>query len=230
MATTSLSSTILASLASLALFTPSITTKPEIPFLNFTTSIQNPKPLKTFSPTRRIRAVPEALSDYGEATIEETIEESFDEESVEESESFDEVSGNGEEMREGLTDFEVLEVSSENPATSKLSILAEYEKLFPKLKIRIKLWSYYVPLLEDSCKQIMDAAWATNARTMGPVPLPTKKKIYCVLKSPHVDKDARFHFEIRTHSRLIDIYPTAETIDSLLLVDIPLGVEIRIEM
>ncbi|KAL9272933.1 Small ribosomal subunit protein uS10c-like protein [Drosera capensis] len=213
MATTSLSSPIL---TSLPLFTR-ITTKPEIPFLNFTTSIQNPKPLRAFSSTTRIRAVPEALSDYGEETIEE-------------SDSFDEVSANGEEMRGGLTDFEVMEVSSEDPAASKLSILAEYEKLFPKLKIRIKLWSYYVPLLEDSCKQIMDAAWATNARTMGPVPLPTKKKIYCVLKSPHVDKDARFHFEIRTHSRLIDIYPTAETIDSLLLVDIPLGVEIRIEM
>ncbi|KAI3776698.1 hypothetical protein L1987_46486 [Smallanthus sonchifolius] len=71
----------------------------------------------------------------------------------------------------------------------------------PKQKIRIKLRSYWVPLIEDSCKQIMDAARTTSAKTMGPVPLPTKKRIYRVLKSPHVHKDARFHFEIRTHQR-----------------------------
>ncbi|KAK4746347.1 hypothetical protein SAY87_012659 [Trapa incisa] len=83
-------------------------------------------------------------------------------------------------------------------------------EMAPKQKIRIKLRSYWVPLIEDSCKQILDAARTTNAKTMGPVPLPTKKRIYCVLKSPHVHKDARFHFEIRTHQRLIDIlYPTA---------------------
>ncbi|XP_039032241.1 disease resistance-like protein DSC1 [Hibiscus syriacus] len=72
----------------------------------------------------------------------------------------------------------------------------------PKQKIRIKHRSYWVPLIEDSCKQILDAARTTNAKTMGPVPSPTKKRIYCVLKSPHVHKDARFHFEIRTHQRL----------------------------
>ena len=101
----------------------------------------------------------------------------------------------------------------------------------PKQKIRIKLRSYWVPLIEDSCKQILDAARNTNAKTMGPVPLPTKKRIYCVLKSPHVHKDARFHFEIRTHQRMIDIlYPTAQTIDSLMQLDLPAGVDVEVKL
>lgn len=104
-------------------------------------------------------------------------------------------------------------------------------QMAPKQKIRIKLRSYWVRLIEDSCKQIMDAARTTNAKTMGPVPLPTKKRIYCVLKSPHVHKDARFHFEIRTHQRLIDIlYPTAQTIDSLMQLDIPAGVDVEVKL
>ncbi|KAI7739638.1 hypothetical protein M8C21_020490 [Ambrosia artemisiifolia] len=108
---------------------------------------------------------------------------------------------------------------------------SDSDKVAPKQKIRIKLRSYWVPLIEDSCKQIMDAARTTNARTMGPVPLPTKKRIYCVLKSPHVHKDARFHFEIRTHQRLIDIlHPTAQTIDSLMQLDLPAGVDVEVKL
>ncbi|XP_048420214.1 30S ribosomal protein S10, chloroplastic [Pyrus x bretschneideri] len=127
---------------------------------------------------------------------------------------------------------ETLEVgSSEAPSTSSLSIGGDGDKASPKQKIRIKLRSYFVPLIEDSCKQIMDAARNTNAKTMGPVPLPTKKRIYCVLKSPHVHKDARFHFEIRTHQRLIDIlYPTAQTIDSLMQLDLPAGVDVEVKL
>ncbi|KDP39259.1 hypothetical protein JCGZ_01016 [Jatropha curcas] len=120
---------------------------------------------------------------------------------------------------------------SETPSSPSLSIGADADKLAPKQKIRIKLRSYWVPLIEDSCKQIMDAARNTNAKTMGPVPLPTKKRIYCVLKSPHVHKDARFHFEIRTHQRLIDIlYPTAQTIDSLMQLDLPAGVDVEVKL
>ncbi|XP_050369967.1 30S ribosomal protein S10, chloroplastic [Argentina anserina] len=120
--------------------------------------------------------------------------------------------------------------SDETPSTSSLSIGGD-DKITPKQKIRIKLRSYFVPLIEDSCKQIMDAARNTNAKTMGPVPLPTKKRIYCVLKSPHVHKDARFHFEIRTHQRLIDIlYPTAQTIDSLMQLDLPAGVDVEVKL
>ncbi|KAL7217176.1 hypothetical protein ACSBR1_028981 [Camellia fascicularis] len=115
--------------------------------------------------------------------------------------------------------------------SSPLSIGADAEKMAPKQKIRIKLRSYWVRLIEDSCKQIMDAARTTNAKTMAPVPLPTKKRIYCVLKSPHVHKDARFHFEIRTHQRLIDIlYPTAQTIDALMQLDLPAGVDVEMKL
>ncbi|CAL5341607.1 unnamed protein product [Camellia sinensis] len=115
--------------------------------------------------------------------------------------------------------------------SSPLSIGADAEKMAPKQKIRIKLRSYWVRLIEDSCKQIVDAARTTNAKTMGPVPLPSKKRIYCVLKSPHVHKDARFHFEIRTHQRLIDIlYPTAQTIDSLMQLDLPAGVDVEVKL
>ncbi|XP_014519163.1 uncharacterized protein LOC106776277 [Vigna radiata var. radiata] len=117
------------------------------------------------------------------------------------------------------------------PSTSAISIGADADAMAPKQKIRIKLRSYWVPLIEDSCKQILDAARTTNAKTMGPVPLPTKRRVYCVLKSPHVHKDARFHFEIRTHQRLIDIlYPTAQTIDSLMQLDLPAGVDVEVKL
>ncbi|KAG6793608.1 hypothetical protein POTOM_002823 [Populus tomentosa] len=120
---------------------------------------------------------------------------------------------------------------SETPSSQSVSIAADADKMAPKQKIRIKLRSFWVKLIEDSCKQIMDAARTTNAKTMGPVPLPTKKRVYCVLKSPHVHKDARFHFEIRTHQRLIDImYPTAQTIDSLMQLDIPAGVDVEVKL
>ncbi|CAD6202488.1 unnamed protein product [Miscanthus lutarioriparius] len=103
--------------------------------------------------------------------------------------------------------------------------------LAPKQKIRIKLRSYWVPLIEDSCKKIIEAAKTTNAKTMGPVPLPTKRRVYCVLNSPHVHKDSRFHFEIRTHQRLIDImYPTAQTIDSLMQLQLPAGVDVEVKL
>nr|XP_043629579.1 cyanelle 30S ribosomal protein S10 [Erigeron canadensis] len=119
----------------------------------------------------------------------------------------------------------------EDPESTTVLVGSDAEKLAPKQKIRIKLRSYWVPLIEDSCKQIMDAARTTNAKTMGPVPLPTKKRIYCVLKSPHVHKDARFHFEIRTHQRLIDIlHPTAQTIDSLMQLDLPAGVDVEVKL
>uniref|UniRef100_A0A1J3DN25 Small ribosomal subunit protein uS10c n=2 Tax=Noccaea caerulescens TaxID=107243 RepID=A0A1J3DN25_NOCCA len=128
-----------------------------------------------------------------------------------------------------ILDEPASEEFSEVPSSS--SITVDADKMAPKQKIRIKLRSYWVPLIEDSCKQILDAARNTNAKTMGPVPLPTKKRIYCVLKSPHVHKDARFHFEIRTHQRMIDIlYPTAQTIDSLMQLDLPAGVDVEVKL
>ncbi|KAJ4795768.1 30S ribosomal protein S10 [Rhynchospora pubera] len=116
--------------------------------------------------------------------------------------------------------------------TEKSSSSAKREGKKPtNYQIRIKLKSYWVPLIEDSCKKIIEAARTTNAQTMGPVPLPTKKRVYCVLKSPHKHKNAREHFEIRTHIRLIDIFqPTADTIDSLMQLDFPAGVDVQVRV
>jgi len=98
-----------------------------------------------------------------------------------------------------------------------------------KQKIRIRLKAYESAVLNQSCDKILDTAARTNSLTMGPVPMPTKRKIYCVLRSPHVDKDAREHFEIRIHKRIIDIYePSSQTIDSLMKLDLPSGVDISV--
>nr|WCH56388.1 ribosomal protein S10 [Hypnea sp.] len=98
-------------------------------------------------------------------------------------------------------------------------------------KIRIKLKSYTHYLLTESCKTIIDTAKRTNVKSTGPIPLPTKRKIYCVLRSPHVDKDSREHFEIRLHSRIIYIYePSSQTIDYLMKLNIPAGVDIEIKL
>ncbi|CAI5467910.1 unnamed protein product [Closterium sp. Yama58-4] len=96
-----------------------------------------------------------------------------------------------------------------------------------KQRIRIKLKSYQVPQLEAASQQILDVAKETGAGIMGPVRLPTHIRKYCVLRSPHVDKDSREHFEIRTHKRLIDLEnPTATTIDALMQLELPYGVEV----
>ena len=100
-----------------------------------------------------------------------------------------------------------------------------------KQKIRIRLKSYETSLLNSSCEQIIDTASRTEALTMGPIPLPTRRKIYCVLRSPHVNKDSREHFETRVHKRIIDIYePSSKTIDSLMKLDLPSGVHIDIKL
>jgi|Transcript_30975 small subunit ribosomal protein S10 len=101
----------------------------------------------------------------------------------------------------------------------------------PKERIRMKLKSYKVPLLESATEQIMQACRASEAVARGPVRLPTKKKIFCVLRSPHVNKDSREHFEIRTHQRLIDVRnPTSQVIDSLMALDLPAGVDVEVKL
>jgi|TARA_B110000967_G_C18570053_1_gene404388 small subunit ribosomal protein S10 len=99
-----------------------------------------------------------------------------------------------------------------------------------KEKIRIKLESFNHELLDSSCRQIIEKIQATNSKIIGPIPLPTKKRIYCVLRSPHVNKDAREHFEIRIHKRILDIYPSSVDYDNQLLVNInlPSGVTTNI--
>ena len=98
-------------------------------------------------------------------------------------------------------------------------------------KIRIKLKAYNNNILTESCETIITTVTRTGAKAVGPIPTPTKRKIYCVLRSPHVDKDSREHFEIRTHTKMIDIYePSSHTIDSLMKLNIPSGVDIEVKL
>jgi len=96
--------------------------------------------------------------------------------------------------------------------------------------IRIKLKSYDAKLLDQSAKRIADAARRTGAKVAGPIPLPTDKEVFTVLRSPHVNKDSREQFERRTHKRLIDINrPTQATIDALTRLDLPSGVDVQLK-
>ena len=96
--------------------------------------------------------------------------------------------------------------------------------------MRIVLKSFDHKSLDLSAEQIVDAAELTGASVRGPVPLPTTIRRFCVIRSPHVDKDSREHFEIRTHKRLIDIIkPTSKTVDAMTRLNIPAGVDIVIK-
>ena len=98
-------------------------------------------------------------------------------------------------------------------------------------KIRIRLKAYDHELIDRSARSIVETAERTGATIVGPVPLPTEKNVYCVIRSPFKDKDSREHFEIRTHKRLIDIHqPTPKTVDSLMRMDLPAGVDIEIKL
>ncbi len=98
-------------------------------------------------------------------------------------------------------------------------------------QIRIKLKAYDHRLLDQSARQIVEAAERTGAAVAGPVPLPTSIDKYCVIRSPHVYKDSREQFEIRTHRRLIDILePTSKTVDTLMRLQLPSGVDIEIKL
>ncbi|MGM0622385.1 MAG: 30S ribosomal protein S10 [Campylobacterota bacterium] len=96
-------------------------------------------------------------------------------------------------------------------------------------KIRLKLQAYDHRVLDRSVSSIMDAAKRTGAEIKGPIPMPTKKKRYTVLRSPHVNKDAREQFEIRVHGRLIDIVSaTPDTVDSLMKLDLAPEVDVEV--
>ncbi|MCD8204103.1 MAG: 30S ribosomal protein S10 [Coprobacillus sp.] len=97
--------------------------------------------------------------------------------------------------------------------------------------IRVRLKAYDHVLIDASCERIVDAAKKTGATVKGPIPLPTEKQVYTILRSPHVFKDSREQFEIRTHKRIIDIYnPKKETVDALKNLDLPAGVDIEIKL
>jgi small subunit ribosomal protein S10 len=97
-------------------------------------------------------------------------------------------------------------------------------------KIRIRLKAYDHRVLDQSAFEIVQTARRTGARVAGPIPLPTDKSRYTVNRSPHVDKKSREQFEIRTHKRLVDILnPTPQTIDALMRLDLPAGVDVEIK-
>jgi len=97
-------------------------------------------------------------------------------------------------------------------------------------KIRIRLKAYDFRILDQSTTEIVDTARRTGASVVGPVPLPTVINRWTVLRSPHVDKKSREQFEIRTHKRLLDILePTPETVDALMKLDLPAGVDVEIK-
>jgi small subunit ribosomal protein S10 len=108
--------------------------------------------------------------------------------------------------------------------------LFEETTLIGKERIRIRLKAYDYRILDQSTGEIVETAKRTGAQIAGPIPLPTVKNKYCVLRSPHVDKKSREQFEIRTHKRLIDILePTQNTVDALMKLDLPAGVDVEIK-
>lgn len=98
-----------------------------------------------------------------------------------------------------------------------------------RLRVRLKAFDHKV--LDEATAKIVDSVLATGSKIKGPIPLPTDRSIITVTTSPHVDKNAREHFQMKVHKRLIDIYdPTSKTIDSLSNMDLPAGVDIEIKM
>jgi len=105
------------------------------------------------------------------------------------------------------------------------------DKMITNQKIRIRLKAYDHKLLDQSAMEIVETVKETGAKIAGPVPLPTVKNKYCVLRSPHVNKKSREQFEIRTHKRLLDILePTQQTVDALMKLDLAGGVDVEIKL
>ena len=97
--------------------------------------------------------------------------------------------------------------------------------------IRIRLQAYDHKILDQSTEEIVNTAKRTGAQIKGPIPLPTKKEIFTVLRSPHIDKKSREQFESRTHKRLIDIIePTPQTVEALMKLDLASGVDVEIKI
>ena len=107
----------------------------------------------------------------------------------------------------------------------------EENNLAKQRKIRIRLKAYDHKALDQSSVKIVETGKRTGAMVSGPIPLPTEKNIFTILRSPHVNKDSREQFEMRTHKRLIDILePTSKTVDALMRLDLPAGVDIEIKL
>src|SRR3989344_8208154 len=101
----------------------------------------------------------------------------------------------------------------------------------PKGRIRVRLKAFDSRVIDQSCQKILDTAVRTGAGVVGPIPLPSKRTLYAVNKSPFTDKDAREHFQMKIHKRVIDIIsPTPKTIDSLMHLELPAGVDVSVKM
>ena len=124
------------------------------------------------------------------------------------------------------------EIALQGPFRSGgLPLMRKETRKVPGDKIRIRLKSFDHRVLDQSAVKIVDTARRTGARTAGPVPLPTEINKFCVIRSPHIDKESMEHFEMRTHKRVIDILePNQKTIDALMRIDLPGGVHIDIKV
>ena len=121
--------------------------------------------------------------------------------------------------------------STEAKATAKKGTEAKAVKKKNTQTIRIRLKTFDHKLIDLSAREIVETAKRTGARVLGPIPLPTRKERFTILVSPHVDKDARDQYEIRTHKRLMDIVePTDKTVDALMKLDLAAGVDVKIEL
>jgi small subunit ribosomal protein S10 len=123
---------------------------------------------------------------------------------------------------------ELAKAKDQRPKTKGERPKANEEMLNEKIRIRLKAYDHRV--LDQSTAEIVETAKRTGARVAGPIPLPTVKNKWTVLRSPHVDKKSREQFEIRTHKRLMDILdPTPQTVDALMKLDLPAGVDVEIK-
>ena len=121
--------------------------------------------------------------------------------------------------------------AASKPAAKKAAATQENVTRIGKSdKIRIRLKAYDHVILEQSAERIVDTAKKTGAKVSGPIPLPTEKEVVTILRSPHKHKDSREQFELRTHKRVIDIlYPTNKTMEALMKVELPAGVEVEMK-
>ena len=120
--------------------------------------------------------------------------------------------------------------TEKNRKTNKEREICRQTETLQLQKLRISVKAYESGILDNSCTKIVDAVKASGIDAVGPIPLPTKLRRYCVLTSPHVNKDARDHFEIRTHKRIIDVYkPTDSTLENLRNLDISAGVDVEVK-
>ena len=117
----------------------------------------------------------------------------------------------------------------EDKAKSKAKAPEQQPEVKPRIRIKIKAYDHKI--IDQSARQIVDTAKRSGAYILGPVPLPTEKSIYTVIRSPFIDKDSREQYEMRVHKRLIDIVsPTPKTIDALTTLNLPAGVDVEIKM